>query len=384
MSNFSLIFAVFRRHKIRTLFTVLSVAVAFAIFIVLTTLYHGFAGLVNYAQAQRVVVWPENGVSLPVNYAAKIATFPNVKAVSYQAGIFGHFRDPKNGVYVEAVPFADYLRVFPENRVTDRERLAMLADRKCAIAPSSLVRKYGWKIGDTVPLEGAAPQKDGNTTWQFRICGVFESTLPDTLNQNLVGNYAYINEGLADPHAKDVVNQIFVMADDARNVPAVTHAIDRAFSGTEPSTMAMPDMLLYASVMESFGDVGAILTAVGLAVFFSMLLVTGNAMANSVRQRMNEFALMRALGFSRKNLAWQVLWVSMLVIGLGAAIGLPLGAKLCDAITPAVGQILPYFYVTWQNVVFAVLLAGLFSILTGILPARRVTTLAVADTLRRQ
>lgn len=260
----------------------------------------------------------------------------------------------------------------------------MLADRKCAIAPSSLVRKYGWKIGDTVPLEGAAPQKDGNTTWQFRICGVFESTLPDTLNQNLVGNYAYINEGLADPHAKDVVNQIFVMADDARNVPAVTHAIDRAFSGTEPSTMAMPDMLLYASVMESFGDVGAILTAVGLAVFFSMLLVTGNAMANSVRQRMNEFALMRALGFSRKNLAWQVLWVSMLVIGLGAAIGLPLGAKLCDAITPAVGQILPYFYVTWQNVVFAVLLAGLFSILTGILPARRVTTLAVADTLRRQ
>jgi putative ABC transport system permease protein len=383
VSDFSLILSVFRRHKLRTLFTILSVAVAFAIFIVLSTLYYGFAGLVNYAQAQRIVIWPESGASLPVSYAAKIASLSQVKAVAYLNGIFGHYRDPKNGVFVQGVPFAQYEIVFPENTISDVERRAMQGDRKCAIASAPLIKKYGWKIGETIPLEGAAPQVGGSTTWYFRICGVFKSSLPDSLNQNLVAHYDYLNDGRADTAGKDTVSQIFVMADDARHVPGVARAIEATFAGSQPTVMATPDMLLYASVMKAFGDVGAILTAVGAAVFFSMLLVTGNAMSNSVRQRIAEFALMRALGFSRRRLAWLVLWESTLVIGLGTAIGVPLGAKLCDTMSPFVDRILPYFFVTWQNVATALALAVLFSLLTGVLPARRVTTLAVADTLRR-
>jgi putative ABC transport system permease protein len=382
MSSFSLTLSTFRRHKMRTLFTVLSVAVAFAIFLVLATLYNGFAGLVNYGQAQRLDVWSDGFGRLPVSYAARIAPIEGIKAVAYQIGVFGHFRDPKNHVFVAGVPFAQYLKVFPELSVTDAERQAMSADRRCSIAGGPLAKKMGWNIGDTIPILGGPPQKDGGTTWSFRLCGIFKSTLPDSLMGNLVAHYEYLNQGTAEAAARDQVDQIALMTDDARDVPKVARTIERMFADAQPPAMALPDALLYLSVVKSFGDVGEIITCVGVAVFLSMLIVTGNAMSNSVRERLNEFAVMRALGFSRRRLVWQVLRESSLIVGVGAVLGLVLGWRLCVMMAPFVSNVLPYFVVNTLAVVAAVLLAGLFSVLAGILPAQRLTVLPVADTLR--
>ena len=383
MTDNSLTFTVFRRHKMRTVFTVLSVAVAFAIFLVLATLYNGFAGLVNYGRAQRLDVWIDGFGNLPVSYAAKIASLRGVKAVAYQTSLFGYFRDPKNNVAVAGVPFEQYLMVFPELSVTGAERQAMLRDRQCAIAGAPLANKMGWKTGDTIPVSGGPAQKNGSTTWYFHLCGIFKSTLPDTLMQTLVAHYAYLNEGNADASARDHADQIFLTTQDARDVPAVARRIESTFANAQPAVIALPDALLYLSVVKSFGDVGAIITAIGAAVFLSMLLVTGNAMSNSVRERLNEFAVMRALGFGRRRVVRLVLRESGWIVGVGAALGLVLGWRLCLMMAPVVSDTLPYFAVTWQAVAAAVLLAVLFSILTSILPARRVTALEVADTLRR-
>ncbi|HEX4861482.1 MAG TPA: ABC transporter permease [Rhizomicrobium sp.] len=383
MTDNSLTFSVFRRHKMRTLFTVLSVMVAFAIFLVLATLYEGFAGLVNYGRAQRMDVWSDGFGRLPVSYAAKITSLGGVKTVAYQTSLFGYFRDPKNSVVVIGVPFERYMAIFPELSVTGAERQAMLRDRQCTIAGASLADKMGWKTGDTIPVSGGPAQKNGSTTWYFHLCGIFKSTLPDTLMQNLVANYAYLNEGNADAGARDQVDQILLMTNDARDIPAAARAIESTFANAQPPAMALPDALLYLSVVKSFGDVGAIITAIGAAVFLSMLLVTGNAMSNSVRERLNEFAVMRALGFGRRRVVWLVLRESGWIVGLGAALGLVLGWRLCLMMAPVVSQTLPYFVVTWQAVAAAVLLAALFAVLTSILPARRVTALEVADTLRR-
>jgi len=379
----SLTFTVFRRHKMRTLFTVLSVAVAFAIFLVLATLYNGFAGLVNYGRAQRLDVWIDGFGNLPVSYAAKIASLRGVKAVAYQTSLFGYFRDPKNSVAVAGVPFEQYLTVFPELSVTGAEGQAMLRDRQCAIAGAPLANKMGWKTGDTIPVSGGPAQKNGSTTWYFHLCGIFKSTLPDTLMQTLVAHYAYLNEGNADASARDHADQIFLTTEDARDVPVVARRIESTFANAQPAAIALPDALLYLSVVKSFGDVGLIITAIGAAVFLSMLLVTGNAMSNSVRERLNEFAVMRALGFGRGRVVRLVLRESGWIVGLGAALGLLLGWRLCLLMAPVVSDTLPYFAVTWQAVAAGVLLAALFSILTSILPARRVTALEVADTLRR-
>ena len=383
MTDNSLTFAVFRRHKMRTLFTVLSVAVAFAIFLVLATLYNGFAGLVNYGRAQRLDVWSDGFGKLPVSYVAKIASLRGVKAVAYQTSLYGYFRDPKNSITVAAVPFEQYLTVFPELSVTGDERQAMLQDRQCAIAGAPLASKMGWKTGDKIPISGGPAQKNGSTTWYFHLCGIFKSTLPDTLMQSLIAHYAYLNEGNADAGARDQVDQIFLTTDDARDVPVVARRIEGTFANAQPTAIALPDALLYLSVVKSFGDVGLIITTIGAAVFLSMLLVTANAMSNSVRERLNEFAVMRALGFGRRRLVRLVLRESGWIVGVGALLGLVLGWRLCLMMAPVVSDTLPYFAVTWEAIAAAVLLAALFSVLTSILPARRVTALEVADTLRR-
>jgi putative ABC transport system permease protein len=381
--NFALVWSEFRRHKARTVFTILSVTVAFAIFLVLATLYNGFAGLVSYGRAQRVDVWSDGFGRLPISYAAKIAPVAGIKALAYQIGLFGHFRDPKNSVFVAGVPFEQYMHVYPELSVSNAGWRAMLADRRCTIVGAPLAGKMGWRVGDTIPISGGPAQKDGGTTWYFHLCGIFRSTLPDSFMQTLVAHYNYLNEGTADAGARDQVDQIFLMTDNAADVSKVAHAIENIFANTQPSAIALPDALLYLSVVKSFGDIGAIITWVGLAVFLSMLLVTGNALSNSVRERLNEFAVMRVLGFSRRRLAWQVLRESGWIVGVGAVLGLVLGWRLCVMMTPFIGNVLPYFVVNAQAVVVAVLLAAVFSVLTGMLPAQRVTALPVADTLRR-
>jgi len=382
MTDYSLVLSVFRRHKMRTLFTVLSVVVAFAIFLVIATLNRGFNGLMNYALTQRLVVISEN-LQLPLSYAARLTAVPGVKAVAYETGIYGYFRDQKNGVYVHAAPFPAYLSVNPEQNLTAAEKQALLKDRQGAVAGAVLAKKMGWKVGDTIPISKGPPQKNGSTTWYFHLDGIFKSNLPEGMQQDFVAHYDYINEGRADPTQKDKLGNIIVFIDDPRDISRVSHAIDRQFATSQPSTMTLPEQLLAATVVKSFGDIEAILIEVAVAVFFSMLLVAGNTMANSVRQRVHEFALMRALGFSRRRIAGLVVRESALLIGTGTVLGLLLGWQICRLMSPAITANMPYFLVTWQSLGLGVLLAVVFTFLIGILPARRATTLAVADTLRR-
>ncbi|HLY06956.1 MAG TPA: ABC transporter permease [Rhizomicrobium sp.] len=382
MTSFRLTLSALLRHRARTVFTVLSVAVAFAVFLVLVTLYHGFSGMVNYGRAQRINVWGDSFGPLPLNYVAKIALVPGVKAVAYEADFFGYFRDRKNSVNVEPASFADYMKVFPELHLTDVQMKGMLNDRQGAIAGAALARKMGWKTGDTVAIQGGPLQKDGSTTWTFHLLGIFRSALPEALLPPLVARYDYVNDGRADRDGKDRVSQVFVIADDARNVAAVSHAIDQRFAHDDPTTMNMPDTLMGSSVVRAFGDGGTILTEIGVAVFFSMLLVAGNTLANSVRERTGEFAMMRALGFGRGYLRSLVLGEALLIVGTGAAIGMALGWILCGWMAPVIDRILPYFVVTWQAVAAAAGLAILFAALTGFVPALRAATLAVGEALR--
>lgn len=382
MTDNSMIFAVFRRHKIRTLFTVLSVAVAFAIFLVIAALHAGYGGLLNYAQSQRLIVLGES-LQLPVSYAAKIAALPGVKAVDYETGFSGIYRNSKNGVYVQAAPFPAFLSVFPEKKLTAAAWHAMLMDRQGAVVGAELARKMGWKVGDTIPISNGPPQTNGSTTWYFHLHGIFTSDLPKESQQDFATHYEYVNEGRADASQNDKVGNIFVFINDARDISRVAHLIDAKFAASQPSTLTLPEQFLAASVIKSVGNIGAALIAVAVAVFFSMLLVAGNTMANSVRQRVHEFALMRALGFTRWRLARLVVKESAVLIGAGTLLGMGLGWGICQLMTPIISANMPYFALSWLSLALGVLLAAVFLCLISILPALRATSLPVADTLRR-
>jgi putative ABC transport system permease protein len=383
VTSASLIFGAFRRHKTRTLFTIASITIAFAVYLVLATFYSGIHGVTYYANAQRMMVWGETA-RLPLAYLPKVANISGVTAVNYYTTFAAEYANAKKWVYVMGVEPNAYFKVYPEYKLGDAEKRTFLADRQGAVTGAVLARKMGWKIGDTIRLQSGPVQKSGSTVWVFHLVGILGApSLPEGYQEGFITHYAYINEGRADVANKDTAQNFQVMVDDPRRVNEVAHRIETLFAYASPPTLAAPDQMLVASVLKSFGDISALLVAICAAVFFSMLLVTGNTMASSVRDRLHEFAVLRALGFTRLRVAALVLREAAVLIGTGAALGIALGWQIYGAMKDMVTTNLPAFVVTWKALVLAALLALVFAVIAGLLPARRVTKLAVADTLRR-
>jgi len=383
VSRFGLALSAFRRHIGRTIFTVLSVATAFAIFTILAAIDQGMNGNISLASAQRLRTDSRISSPLPVSYGAVIRSITGVVATAYLTGFPGYFRDPKQEVPVVASSIPAVLKVYPEFMLPDDQKQAFIHDRQGVLVGDVLARKYGWRVGETIPVQGGPPQQNGSTTWIFQIDGIYRADLPLVYQEFFLINYDYLNEGLAPSSRKDRVDEIDVLVDDPKDVDRVARAIDARFSNASPDTRTESEQQFEMNAMRQFGDIGAIITYVGLAVFASMLLITGNTMANSVRERMAEFAMMRALGFGRLQLTSIVLRESALLVGTGAALGVLAGWGLSIVMAPVVAHILIGFAVSWVTVALAAACALLFALATGLLPGQRVADMAVAATLRR-
>lgn len=383
MNRFKLITAGIRRHKLRTLFMVMSVMVAFAIFIVLNALDYGLGGLVNYGMAKRVNIVGMNGI-MPVRYAQEISAMPGIETVSYYDAFYAYYRDMQHGVFVQAGSFPDFMKVYPEFSVTPASAYAaMRADRRCAFAGSHLAKKYNWKVGQVLPLINGAPNRQDGTNWTYRICGIYTAASSEVFASNLITRYDYYNENKGAAFMKDRIQAMIIMIRDVRDLDRITYDIDARYAHSVPMTMTLPDNMLIESMLKSFGDIGGILLSIAVVVFFAMLLVSGSTTAESIRGRMNEFAMLRALGFTRQQLVRCVLGEAALVIGIGAVLGIILGKLICDTVAPSIRETLPFFMVRFQSVALSIVLAAIFAVAISWLPARRVMALEIADTLRR-
>jgi putative ABC transport system permease protein len=383
MTRFRLALSAYRRHAGRTIFTVLSVATAFAIFVVLAAIEHGMDGHISLAAAQRLDIEPAINAPLPVSYGATIRATPHVTAVTYDTAFVGYFRDPKQRVLVigDAVP--TLFDVYPEVSLPDDQKEAFLHDRGGAMISDEVAAKMGWHIGQSIPIQDGPAQANGSTTWLFHIDGIFHEDMPEGSARFMNVHYEYINEGIPPSARKDTVDKFDAMVDDPKNVDSVAAAIDARLANSSPDTRTQTVQEEALSEMRQFGDVGAVITYVGLAVFASMLLITGNTMANSVRERLNEFAMMRAIGFSRAELAFIVFREAAILVGAGAALGVLAGWGLVRLMEPVMTETLISFSLTWWAVASAAALALFFALATGFLPGRQVTRMPVATTLRR-
>ena len=384
MNDFTLIWSVFRRHKVRTIFTVFSVATAFTIFTILAAMHHGLTGQIRLSLAQRLLTYNKlaNGDTLPVGYAAKIASVPGISAVGYISWFGGYFRDPKNTVEIQAFSSNSVLRVYPELALSPAQTNAFLRDQQGVIVGPVLAQQMGWMIGDTVPLQGGPLQKNGSTTWYFHIVGIYHADLPAGYQNMFIAHYRYFNDGIANERARDTVNQFEVLVANIQDIDRVARVINSQFEDASPQTRTRSEQEVVRSGLRQFGDIGAMLTYVGVAVFFSMLLITGNTMANSVRERVSEFAIMRALGFGPWQLTRIILQESGCVTLTGAAFGMLLGLEICHLLAPSITQVLEAFDVTWSAVALGLGLAIVFAAFTGIVPSQRIRRLAVAAALR--
>lgn len=338
------------------------------------------------ADANRLVV--SHRVSfiqpLPFSYTARIAGVAGVSGVSHQSWFGGIYQDPKNQFGTFPVDPEPFLAMNPEIGLPAAEKEAWLKTRTGAIIGRTLAARYGWKIGDRVPLKSPIwPNKSG-TAWQFDIVGIYDGTKKTADTSGFFFRYDYFDEARA--RGEGQVGWFQVRIDDPRRANEVALAIDTEFANSPAETKAESEGAMFQGFAQQIGNIGLIVTAILGAVFFTILLVAGNTMAQSVRERTQEMGVLKAIGFSNELVLGVVLGESLTITVLGGLVGLFFGWMIVTGLGEAsfVRQFFPVFFIPARDAIIGVSLTALLGVVAGILPAIQAMRLRLADALRRE
>lgn len=386
MKYLPLLWSNLARRKTRTLFTLLSVTAAFTLFGLLVAIRQGFLGDLDIVGGNRLVMSPKVFATgaLPISYRNKIARLAGVEAVLPMSGFGAYYRDKKNSFVALAVNPAAMHAVYPEAETVAGSAAAWDGDRIGAMVGVDLAHKYGWHVGDRIPINARGEygmHKDGSRTWDIKIDALYHINWGGRFNSYLFMHYKYFNEGRA-LGADSVVNYTIRIADPAQ-AGTTSRKIDSLFVNAAPQTDTQPEKAQVRDYLEQFGNVGAIVIAIAVAVFFSMLLVVANTMGQAVRERTAELATLKALGFGDRGMVALVLGESLLVTGVGGGIGLALSYGLVEYLKPQLVQFFNTFDYSSAAVVIGVALIIAFGLIAGLLPALEVARLRITTALRR-
>jgi len=383
MKLLSLLFSGFRRKKTRTILTLLSVTVAFVLFGYLAAIKQGFDMGVSVAGADRLIT--RHRVSLvrllPESYEARIERSEGVSNAVHSTWFGGVYQKPTNFFGQMAVPPEDFMDVYPEYLLDDEEKIAWLDNRTGAIAGRVLADRFGWKIGDRIPLEATIwTKKDGSQTWEFDLVGIYEGAEKGTDTSQFFFRYDYFHE--ARLMGAGQVGWYTLRIDDPENAARVAAEIDEEFANSPSETKTEPEGAFLQGFANQLGNIGMMLKAILTAVFFTILLVTGNTMAQAVRERTQEIAVLKALGFTHTGVLFLVLAEAMLIVCVGGFSGLALAWFLITFGDPTNGA-LPVFFMPLADLAVGVLIVLLMGLAAGILPAIQAQRLRIANALRR-
>lgn len=379
MKYLPLILAGLWRKPVRTIFTFLSVTVAFVLFGILSAIDAGFARALDVSRQDRLFVDSRFGGPLPVAYAARIKSVPGVTVVAPRAFLFGYWRDPRNGVGVMATD-ENFLAVRPELTATPQMIAKLRANRSSVLVGSFFVGKHGWKVGDRIPLISATPQKSGSRTWTFDVVGIVDDVNFPGDAGYFITNYEYIDE--ARVTEKGTVSRFLVLVSDPARATAIARTIDRMFANSGAPTRTGSEKAQTRNNMQSLGDIGFLTHAVITAVIFMILFLTSNTMMQSVRERTPEFAVLKTLGYSDRAVLWLVLAESLI---LCTAAGIA-GAGLAQAVVPLLQKAMPevqsLLLISWSSSLPGIGIALIVALAAGLLPAMRASRLNITDALR--
>jgi putative ABC transport system permease protein len=374
-----LLLANLKRKKLRTVLTVGSFAVAMFLFGLLAAVRAGFRQGVDVAGADRVVVVGRTGLiqPLPLPYMARIRRLPGVKDIAHVTWFGGVYQDPKNFFAQFVIEPEDWRRLYPEYQVPDDQWKDFLADRQGVVIGQKLAQRFGWKIGDHVPLK--APGYLGGNGWDFNVRAIYHGTRKSDDEGQLWLQHKYFYEK-APEYWKGIVGWYVVRVADPAQAVAVTQAIDAEFANSAGETRTQTESAFASSFMKQMGNIEFLIVAIGSIVFFTLLLVTGNTMAIAVRERTAELAVLKALGYSDVFVLGLVLVESLLIAALGGALGLSLASIVADK--DITGGILPTYLSGLALAAGGAMALGT-GLLAGVLPALSAMRLQVTSALRR-
>jgi putative ABC transport system permease protein len=383
MKFLHLIWSNLKRKKLRTILTILSILIAFLLFGFLSAIEQALTAGVSVAGADRLVVRHRISIiqMLPESYKGRIERLPGVAGVAHSTWFGGVYQDPKNFFAQLPVEPEAYLAMFPEFILPDEARQRWLTTRTGAVVGRRTAERFGWKVGDRIPIQTSIwAREDGSRTWEFDLVGIFDGAEKGTDTTQLLFRYDFFDESRA--FAKGQVGWYAVRVENPENAPEIAARIDEEFANSPAETKAESEGAFVQAFAKQIGDIGAIMLGILTAVFFTILLVAGNTMAQAIRERSEEIGVLKAMGFTSGQVLGLVLAESVLISTLGGAIGLALGWVLIAQGDPT-GGTLPIFFFPMGKLLLGIGLVVALGLATGIFPAWQAMRLQIADALRR-
>jgi putative ABC transport system permease protein len=381
MKFFHLIWCNLKRKKLRTSLTLLSILVAFILFGFLSAIQQALVGGVALAGADRLSVREKVSIMnlLPISYEARMERIPGVDFATHQTWFGGIYQDPKNFFMQNPVEPEKFLKMHPEIILPPDELKAWLATRTGAIVGRRTADRFNWKIGDKVPIR--SPIWADNRTWEFDIVGIYDGAKKGTDTTWMLFRYDYFDE--ARQWGKGQVGWYTIRIKDPSQAAEVAKRVDAEFENSPAETKTEPEGAFIQGWASQIGNIVFIVASILGMVFFTILLVTGNTMAQAVRERTGELGVLKAIGFTNAQVVGLVLAESCLLTVIGGAVGLGLAWAVTPVLAQNLAGLLPMFFLPTRALFVGLGLSIVLGFVTGIFPALQAMRLRVADALRR-
>ena len=384
MRYLPLLWAGLFRRKTRTVLTLASVLIAFLLFGLLQAVEVAFESGADTADARRLLTTARYSIiePLPMAYLRPIEQVSGVVGVAFADWFGARYQNESNAFPVFAVDPARYLDMYPEFTIAPDQREAFARTRTGAIAGVRLVERYGWRVGQKLPIASEIHAKtDGSLNWEFDLVGIIDAEDPAVQGNTdvVLVNVAHFDE--ARQFGKGKTGWYIVRIADPAQAKAISADIDRLFANSPHETKTQPEKEFAVGFAKQIGDIGALVTRILMAVFFTILILTGNTMAQSIRERVPELAILKTLGFSDVAVTLLVLGEALLLLVLGGAAGMAAAVSLMPMLNGATGGRFPPLFVAAETWLLAAAVALGLALLIGLPPALRVRRLRIVDAL---
>jgi putative ABC transport system permease protein len=372
------------RKKTRTIFTLLSIVIAFLLFGVLETVDQAFSHpSTGVSGADKLISTNKYSITLtlPFSLVQQVRSVPGIEAVTWITWFGGYYQEEKNFVFALPIDTQSYFAVHKGEFVVDRDQMrAFENNRSGALVNIALLKKFGWKIGDKLPIHSTiwAKKSDGTLDWTFDIVGTFDvkdATQASAQAYSVLFHYEMFDEGRS--FGNGTIGWLEERVSDPAQAPEIAKHIDALFANSANETKTQPANEFATSFMKQLGDIGFVLRMILAAVFFALLFLTGNTIMQSVRDRIPEFAVLKTIGFSDTRVLGLVLAESLTLCVAPAIVGL----ALSFALLPVIKRGLQGVELPASSLLPGIGVAVLLGVLIGLPPALRAMRLSIVDAL---
>jgi len=377
-----LIFANLFRKKIRLVLTIGSFAIALVLFMFLTVVKSAFSRGMEIAGADRLVIQNRIGLiqTMPIAYRDKVLAIPGVKAITHNNWFGGVYIEEKNFFPQFAIDVENHRQVMSELVVPEDQWQNFVKDRQGAIVGARTAQRFAWKVGDRIPIKDTLYGTD--STWDFNLDGIYHSEKPGGDESQFWFQWKYFDERVPS-FIKSQIGWYVLKLDGPDDAVRVAKAIDEKFANSANETKTMTESAFAASFAKQFGNIELLILTIGSVVFFTLLLVTGNTMAISVRERTSELAVLKAIGFTDRSVLFLVLAESMAIALVGGILGLLLAAAAIPALGVTLAGLLPQLILSKSTLILGLVFALIVGATSGLLPGIGAMRMRVVNALRR-